>query len=603
MKIHKVLICNYKNNILFSVFVALVFIASSFAQNITVADSLVKILKENNLSKEERSRILSKISYNHMDIDSSLFFAKRALAIAKDIDNLSLQAVAWEEISHIERRLGNNSNSLEASLTALHIYDSLSLKERKAASYVQLGSNSISDEDYISAIKYLKNAEHIYTISDKRGNLILTKLNLGEAYRLAGKLDSAAIYFKETLKKNKTLNSDIVQSYSLGNLGMVLSAQGNYEAGKQHLNEAIKILTPLDDFYSTSIYTAELGDIYVKEQNWSLGESKLLKAYNLAINSGLKEQIRDFSRKLTDFYKTRKHYDKALSYLEVNRIYQDSLVNKASIQKVEQLKANYEIGKKETEIKLLNTINTNQKNQLILLIISVFIFSLLAYMLFRSNKAIKKVNKRVSSQNVIIEKREQEKVLLLKELNHRVKNNLQMISSLLNLQSRELSGHPAQEALITGKNRVEALSLVHRKLYQEGSETKVFLKDYIEELVLGLFYSYNITFKPNLNIDNSSISIDKAIPLALIVNELVVNSIKYAYKDIKNPIFKIQVKEVNDKLEIDISDNGIGFTEKEEDKANSFGIKLITSLTEQLDGSIKRLLSHGTHWKIIIKGA
>jgi two-component sensor histidine kinase len=320
----------------------------------------------------------------------------------------------------------------------------------------------------------------------------------------------------------------------------------------------------------------------------------------MAHQAGLKEQISDFSRKLTDFYKERKYFDKALNYLEVNRIYQDSLVNKASIQEIEQIKARYQIDKRETEIELLNTKTANQKNQMIWLAIGILIFSLLAYMLFRSNKATKKVNKRVSSQNVIIERREQEKALLLKELNHRVKNNLQMISSLLNLQSRELSDHPAQEALLTGKNRVEALSLVHRKLYQEGTETKVVLKDYIEELVLGLFYGYNASFKPELDIDNSSISIDKAIPLALIVNEMVVNSLKYAYKDIESPNFKMTLREENNQLELHISDNGIGFTEQEGGKANSFGLKLIKSLIEQLDGSIKRVKSEGTQWKITI---
>ena len=576
-----------------------VFCVSALSQNIKTIDSLQHVLKKN-LSKIEKSQVYRLLSYHHHDLDSSLVFAEKALEIARGVNIPLLQADAWGEISHVQRRLGNNATSLTASLKALHIYDSLGLNERKAASYVQLGSNSISDENYKSAISYLKNAESIYLVSDKFSNLILTQLNLGEAYRLAGKLDSASIYFKETIKRNEAKNA-IVESYSLGNLGMVLSTQGDFEVAKQHLTDAIGILEALGDAYSSSVYIAELGEIYWKESKWDLAEAKLLKAYNLALNTGLKEQIRDFSGRLTDFYKEQKHFDKALSYLEINRIYQDSLVNKASIQEVEQIKAGYQINKRETEIKLLNNINANQRNQMIFLGIGVFIFSFLAYLLYISNKAIKKVSNRVAAQNVIIEKREQEKALLLKELNHRVKNNLQMISSLLNLQSRELSGHPAQEALLTGKNRVEALSLVHQKLYQEGIETKVFLKDYIEELVLGLFYGYNISFEPELDIDDSSISIDKAIPIALIVNEMVINSLKYAYKNIEVPKFRLELKKVNDTLEINISDNGVGFTEKEGAKQNSFGIKLVKSLISQLDGSIKRHNLQGTHWKIMVK--
>lgn len=582
-------------------FLGLFFVSNTFSQNRTIADSLGKVLTEAELSQEERSRILSLRSYYLQDVDSSLISAKLALKIAKKINNPLLEAEAWEQISHIERRLGNNAISLNASLAGLRIYDSLGLTEKQAASYSQLANNSISDDDFEQAIEYLKKAKSVYGISDKNGNQILTFLNLGETYRLAGKLDSAAIYLKETLKRNEVIKHDIVQSYSLGNLGMVFASQGRLIEAKEYLSQAIEILKSMDDPYSTSTYLAELGSIYIKQDDLKIGEQKLLEAHKMASSVGLKEQIRDFSRKLSDFYKDNNRYAEALEYLELNRVYQDSLLNKESIKKIEQLKSSYEINKRETEIELLNTINTNQRNQMIFLGIAVLVFSLLTYMLYRSNNAIKKVSKQVSAQNLVIEKREQEKALLLKELNHRVKNNLQMISSLLNLQSRELSGHPAQEALLTGKNRVEALSLVHQKLYQEGIETKVFLKDYIEELVLGLFYGYNITFKPELDIDDSSISIDKAIPIALIVNEMVVNSLKYAYKDIELPKFRLTLKKVNDMLEITVSDNGVGFTEKDSVKQNSFGLKLIKSLITQLDGSIKRLKTGGTHWQIMVR--
>jgi two-component sensor histidine kinase len=599
----KMIFTSYKNIKEILLFIGLLFFTSSFSQKNVAADSLGKILKHENLSKEERSRILSLRAFYLQDIDSSLISAKLALSIAKEINKPLLEAKALEEISHVERRLGNNTVSLRASLTALSIYESLGIKEKQAASYGQLASNSISDEDYESAINYLKEAKDIYSISDKNGNLILTILNLGEAYRLSGQLDSATIYFKETLKRNKIIKHDVVQSYSLGNLGMVLSSQGKFEEAKKHLTQAIEILKPLGDTYSISIYLAELGDIYWRESKWSIGEEKMLEAQELATNAGLKEQIRDFSGKLSDFYKKKGRYSEALAYLELNKIYQDSLVNKASIQKIEQLKAGYEIDSRETKIGLLNTINSEQKNKMILLVFGVILMILLAYILYKSNKTIKKANNNLSLQKQIIEKSEQEKALLLNELNHRVKNNLQMISSLLSLQSNELDGHPAQEALLTGRNRVEAMSLVHRKLYQDGLNTRIFLKEYIEELVLGLFHGYDVNFKPKFDIADISLSVDKTIPIALIINEMVVNSLKYAYKGIEKPNLKLMVKEMNGNLEIDISDNGIGFTQEEKNKVNSFGIKLISSLVKQLDGSIEKLDSKGTHWKLKLKSA
>lgn len=582
-------------------FVFLFAFMNSWSQRAKTADSLGEILKQRNLSKEVRLQLLIDRAYHHQNIDTSLLLAKRALQIATELNKPVQQARAWEEIGHVERRLGNNDVSLQASLNALRIYESLQLPERQAASYAQLGSNSISDNDYVSAIAYLKKAEHIYQNSDKTLNQVLTTLNLGEAYRLAGHIDSAAICFKKTLKRNEELKNDIVQGYSSGNLGMVYSVQNEFTTAKELLTEAISILRNLGDDYSTSVYLAALGEIYQKERKWDLAEERLREALYMATTAGLKEQIRDFSAQLASLYENQGRFSDALYYQKKYQIYQDSLVNKASIQKIEQLKSSYEIDKRETEIGALNRINSYQKNTLISLVAGICLFIYLSYLLFKGNKTIKKANSDLSDQKLIIANREREKALLLKELNHRVKNNLQMIASLLNLQSRELTGHPAQEAIIAGKNRVEALSLVHSKLYQEGVETRIYLKEYIEELVLGLFHGYNINFEPDFDIAHTSISVDKAVPIALIINEIVINSLKYAYDGIKNPNLKVRVEETNTSLKIEISDNGVGFSKQEGEKDNSFGIKLITSLIQQLDGTIERTNLNGTLWTMKLK--
>lgn len=570
------------------------FTFNAVAQSQTNIDSLISVLETKTISQKEKARLLSKIAYHHPIPAQSLEYAKASLDIAKNLNDKELQAEAWEELSHIERLLGNNAKSFEAALKALQIYEQLNLIERQAASYVQLGVNYVNDKDYESAILNLRNACSIYRTNGNTTNYAITLVNLGEAFRLSGALDSAIVSFNEVLNINTALNDDMLLAYASGNLGMAYRTQDNIVEAKPKLETAIEILMDLGDPYSSSIYLAEIGKIYETEGQLMNAETNYIEALGLARKNGLKEQIRDVSALLSTMYEGQEEYKKALDYKKEFQKYQDSLVNKATIQKIEQMKADYEIGLRETEINKLNVVNENRKKLTIGLVIGILLLGLFLYLFKKANKNLKK-------QKAIISLREREKALLLKELNHRVKNNLQMISSLLNLQSRELSGHPAQEALLTGQNRVEALSLVHQKLYQEGVETKVFLKDYIEELVFGLFYVYNITFKPELDIDDSSISIDKAVPFALIINEMVVNSIKYAYKDIASPKFKIKLKSVNDTLEMDICDNGVGFTEMEGEKQNSFGLKLIHSLIHQLDGTIKRIPIQGTHWQIMVK--
>lgn len=422
-------------------------------------------------------------------------------------------------------------------------------------------------------------------------------------YRLAGHLDSAKVSFKKVLNINKKIKSEIAESYSLGNLGMVYNVQDSLELAENYLQKAIVILSELGDPYATSVYLAELGEVYQKEGNSKIAKEKFLKALAMAQKAGLKEQIRDFSEKLTQFYETQENYAEALQYQKQFQVYQDSLVNKTNIQEIERIKAGYEIDKRESEIGLLNTLNTKQKYLLWALGSGVFATLVFLYLIFKVNKRVKKANIRLTEQKVVIAQSEQEKTLLLRELNHRVKNNLQMISSLLSLQSRELVGHPAKEALEAGKDRVEALSLVHRKLYQEGAETRIALKEYLEELVLGLFHGYNANFQPKFELADTNISVDTAVPLALIVNELVVNALKYAYDGVNYPSFTLKMDEVDLNLTIQIIDNGKGFTSNEGGKKNSFGLKLIRSLTEQLEGTIKKLDRDGTHWQVQIKVA
>ena len=593
------------NKFFFSILVVSIFFypIDFYSQNSKKADSLLKELKSLNLSEKQRAKLLTDIAYWHVNLDTALILAKEALKITQEIDAIYLEAGAWEEIGGIENALGNTTHSLQAILEALKIYESLGLIKEQAALYNQLANVNIANNNYEVAIQYLIKAKNMFESVNEDIRLVYTTLNLGEAYRLANKTKNAKSSFLEVLNNNNFLKDSILESYSLGNLGMVYNSQDSLNLAKTHLQEAIVILKELGDPYATSVYLAELGEVYQKENSPKQAEEKYLEAMTMAQEAGLKEQIRDFSKKLTGFYESQGNHTKALAYQKLFQVYQDSLVNKANIQEIEQLKAGYEIDKRESEIGLLNKVNTNQKHLVWALATGVLATLLFLYLLYRGNLRVKKANVLLSEQKETLANREQEKALLLKELNHRVKNNLQMISSLLNLQSRELEGHPAKEALESGKNRVEALSLVHRKLYQEGVETKIVLREYVEELVLGLFYGYEAKFEPEFAIEELHVSVDTAIPLALIINELVVNSLKYAYTDIEKPSFVLKIEKKDTNLIIQAIDNGKGFDLDKIKKKNSFGLKLMDSLIEQLEGSLKKVDGKGTHWWVQLKVA
>lgn len=197
-----------------------------------------------------------------------------------------------------------------------------------------------------------------------------------------------------------------------------------------------------------------------------------------------------------------------------------------------------------------------------------------------------------------------EKEILLKEIHHRVKNNMQIISSLMNLQTQYVEGEETQDILRESQGRVKSMAMIHENLYQSLSFTNIEFKDYLKKLISDIFYSYGIkkgTIKTELDIDDISLNIDTAIPLGLIINELVTNSVKYAFPKSKGTI-KIKFKSSLDELELTIADDGIGLPKNiDYKKTDSLGLQLVHNLVDQIDGEITLNMSQGTEFKIIFK--
>ncbi|MBI5460502.1 PAS domain S-box protein [Methanobacterium sp.] len=198
-----------------------------------------------------------------------------------------------------------------------------------------------------------------------------------------------------------------------------------------------------------------------------------------------------------------------------------------------------------------------------------------------------------------------EKEVLLKEIHHRVKNNMQIISSLLNLQTHHVHDDKiAVDVLKESQNRVKSMAMIHEKLYQSKDFTNIQFDDYIERLISELFYSYNIRkdrVKPSIEVEEVRLNIETAVPCGLIISELVSNCLKHAFPEGEGEL-NLSLKIVDDKYELIISDNGIGFPkELNFENTESLGLQLVNSLVKQIDGNIKLDKSHGTKFTIIFK--
>jgi PAS domain S-box-containing protein len=217
------------------------------------------------------------------------------------------------------------------------------------------------------------------------------------------------------------------------------------------------------------------------------------------------------------------------------------------------------------------------------------------------NITLRKVNEKKIRQSL------EEKKVLLREIHHRVKNNMQIVSSLLMLQSQNIEDKKYKNVFIDSQNRIQAMALIHQKLYQSDNLAEINFKEYIDGISSNIMESYGqkSNIKIDINIENVPINLDYAVPCGLIINELVTNSFKYAFPEGRQGIIKISAKSnENNMIQLSISDDGIGIP-KDMDIRNteSLGLKLVTGLAEgQLHGELILNRESGTEFQINFRG-
>lgn len=195
----------------------------------------------------------------------------------------------------------------------------------------------------------------------------------------------------------------------------------------------------------------------------------------------------------------------------------------------------------------------------------------------------------------------QEKEVLLKEIHHRVKNNLQIISSLLNLQADYLKDKKALDVFMNSQRRIESMALIHEKLYQSLDLARINFADYVQDLVSSLFSAYVVnpeTINLRLNIESIYLSVDIAIPCGLIINELVLNSLKHAFTRGGLGEIYIKISLANNKINLIIGDDGVGLPlDFDFETTESLGLQIVNTLTSQLAGRVEFCSNNGVEFQ------
>ena len=199
--------------------------------------------------------------------------------------------------------------------------------------------------------------------------------------------------------------------------------------------------------------------------------------------------------------------------------------------------------------------------------------------------------------NTELDEKNKQNELLLKEIHHRVKNNLEMVKSLLALQSAQLEDSASKDAMLASQNRVQSMGIIHQKLYQGDNLGSIEMKDYFINLSEGVLDTFDIDDKVKIEcaMDNLELDVDTAVPIGLIVNELLTNALKYAFpNDTKGNIEISLSQSTPELLTLKVADNGIGKVPGKSPEGTGFGTQLIQLLTQQLNGKMTEIIKEGT---------
>jgi two-component sensor histidine kinase len=294
------------------------------------------------------------------------------------------------------------------------------------------------------------------------------------------------------------------------------------------------------------------------------------------------------------YYLSIEQYDSALFYFKK---YIPSRSNK---------KANYVLLMLESEI--IESKNAEQKNALLArnlamqenlnssLIFAFLILIIFIVMVVRNNNVIK-------NKNEDLRKEKEHNARLLKEIHHRVKNNLQMIVGLLDLQQSSTTDHDVSLVLNDAGSRVRSIALIHQSLYKGDTDmVSIGFNKYIAELCDSLVYSYNMsdTLDVELDIDEINLPFNRAVILGLLITELVTNVLKHAFVDRSKGSLTISIKKNNNEVRLIVSDDGVGISDDFNQKSSSFGLDLINSFVKDLGGQVRFSNDNGTKVEVIL---
>ena len=447
-------------------------------------------------------------------------------------------------------------------------------------------------QSYKKCAKALSNKNKLFPQSS-------TINNIGLCFSKLRKKDSAQFYYKKAIQiinKHKKTNSKLDVSYENhfinvieSNIASLKYPESNIERILPYYYKELKSGKRFNEKNITSSAYYNIAEVFYNNQNSELALKYLDSTFYVLSKYSSNETKKKALNLKAKSLLIQNNFKEANNVFKLYEIHVDSINTQVAKKNylLGAIKLETDVRTKELEESRLKNIAAQRKSQFLMIALGFSGVSLLGFLI---------VFIRSSRQNLIIKAQKEslnttvkEKEILLKEIHHRVKNNLQVVSGLLLIQSKKKTITNFDEILEDSQRQILSMSLVHEMLYQKENLSRIPIREYITKLTISLLSAYpKKNIATHINASNIELHIDYANPIGLILNELVTNSLKHGFKNMDEGKITISFNKVNNIYEFIYSDNGIGLqSELEVSNSKKFGNRLITSLAQEINSTIE----------------
>ena len=452
----------------------------------------------------------------------------QALEINLEINDKHLLGRSYNNLGSVYYRLCYYDLALENFLQALHIKKELNDKNI-TSTLNNLGNIYLRLLNFEKALSNYKEALRLKKANNDIRAIASTLNNIGNVYLEMGKFELALQYYLEALKYSEENNIKKVTATSLNNIAVVYENTGKKQNALDYYQQALSLKEDVDDKFGIANTQKNIGDLYVQLKQYEKAEKFLFNSLQIADKISAKDIIKNNYKYLAGMYAAQSNFPKAYKYENLYSTIKDSIFNESTTEKIAQMQTSFEVAKTNKEREILLKDNKIYKLQmgkakairLRFYLLFLILVQLVFFIYFRyrqkkkTNLALTKINDELEQrvqvrthelantnlglQNEIKERKKAEKELrsslyekdiMLKEIHHRVKNNLQVVSSMMNLQSDKLTEEYSKKIFINTQDRIHTMSLVHEKLYLSDNLASVDFNRYVKDLADYLFGTY-----------------------------------------------------------------------------------------------------------------